>query len=313
MRRLEVARFASPSVYPPSTAPAGVGASAAEVQRARAELASVMRHLSRVRVLALSWLAMDEAFLRVLLRGPGAHPDSLGLSEVEELSVRYCQFLSFGDFAALARGFGRLQSLEVAGATWHDVDGLRSPISPSHFSVGDALYDHGSEDDDDDDDADDEDDSATSSSTSESDAGSDVVVAAAAASGGRSCPPSRSRRMRARTNQWPLRKLVLGQDVDSAPIMEWLLASPALHSSIESLSVCCASERHVRVAGYLVRSLGPSLKALDLSWALAPSSRECCGFFLFPILPCLLRFILRSSFFALILVPGPAFPVLMLE
>ncbi|GBE78237.1 hypothetical protein SCP_0111200 [Sparassis crispa] len=78
---------------------------------------------------------------------------------------------------------------------------------------------------------------------------------------------SKSFRPLSRSTSVHLRKLVVGRDVDTTTLLEWMLAE-SIHGSIESLSICCTSERDAVVVAPLLEILGPQLAHLDLHWNL---------------------------------------------
>ena len=63
-----------------------------------------------------------------------------------------------------------------------------------------------------------------------------------------------------------LRRLVLGREVDSERLFEWLLAAGA-HASVTSLSARCASERDSDLVGPFLKAAGPVLRELELDWS----------------------------------------------
>lgn len=150
-----------------------------------------------------------------------------------ELRLEYCQFPTFGDFADLVESFPRLESLDLVGVTWQD--GFRAASESSSAS--------GSE---------------SESRSPESRSASPCAVPRAGTSSG---------------GTWRnLRRLTLGKDVDVESVTQWLLAR-SLHLDIETLSVCCTSQKHVMAVGSFVRALGPSsLRHFDLNWALQASA-----------------------------------------
>ncbi len=74
-----------------------------------------------------------------------------------------------------------------------------------------------------------------------------------------------------------LRSLVLGRDMDSEKLFEWLQAA-----SVTSLSARCGSEHDADLVGAFIGLAGPSLHELSLDWSLTGDKSAC------PVLPFLL-------------------------
>ncbi|KAH9898001.1 hypothetical protein C8Q73DRAFT_788228 [Cubamyces lactineus] len=75
-----------------------------------------------------------------------------------------------------------------------------------------------------------------------------------------------ARLLEARPLPATLRRLVLGREVDSERLFEWLLAAGA-HRTVTGLAARCASERDSDLVGPFLKAAGPALRELELDWS----------------------------------------------